>query len=178
MAFPMPPAAAAAGPLNPIELAINSVNTNTYFIGLMMILLNLGGRHLATGLTPEQDRIFQNPWFRRILLFIVVFVATRNIVTAFWMSLALILIIGYLTNDMSDLYLFGTPKKVPEPVAPQLPQGLSAEEQEIYKRLHEKVTKLKTDQLDADMAGDDPLKGRDAFLANYMNTMRVIQAVA
>ena len=43
---------------------------------------------------------------------------------------------------------------------------------------YEKVTKLKDDQLDADMAGDDPLKGRDAFLANYANTMRVIQAVA
>jgi hypothetical protein len=65
---PPPPLAAAAGPMNPIEGLINSLNTNGYLIGLSMLLLNLGGRHLALGLTPEQDKFFQNPWIRRVLL--------------------------------------------------------------------------------------------------------------
>jgi hypothetical protein len=178
MALPMPPMPLMAGaPLNPIETLIGSFNTNTYFIGLMMILLNLGGRHLAGGLTPEQDKALQNPWFRRILLFVVVFVATRNIFTAFWMSLGLVLIVGYLTNENSSFYLFGEPRKQDSAAAAAqpLPQGLSSEEQEIYRRLHDKVNRLKESETTAQQQVD-PAKVKETFLNNYVNTMRVIQA--
>jgi hypothetical protein len=110
-----------------------------------MILLNLGGRHLAMGLTPEQDRFFQAPWMRRSMLFVVIFVATRNVFTAMWLSLGLILFIGYLLNEHSSLYLFGEPTPLPPtpPPAPAMP-GLTSEEQEIYKRLHDKVSRTKS----------------------------------
>lgn len=138
---------AMMGPLNPIETLVNSFNTNPYFIGLMMIIMNLGGRHLAGGLTPEQDKLFQHPWIRRSLLFVVIFVATRNLFTALWLSIGLILVIGYLTNETSALYLFGKPKAAaaaaatsaappPAPIA-----GLTGEEQEILRRLQEKAAK-------------------------------------
>jgi hypothetical protein len=145
MAMPPPPVAALAGPLNPIEAIVMSLNTNTYLIGLSMILLNLGGRHLAMGLTPEQDRFFQAPWMRRSMLFVVIFVATRNVFTAMWLSLGLILFIGYLLNEHSSLYLFGEPTPLPPtpPPVPAMP-GLTSEEQEIYKRLHDKVNRTKS----------------------------------
>ena len=104
-----------------------------------MILLNLGGRHLAMSLTPEQDKFFQGPWIRRAMLFIVIFVATRNLFTALWLSVGLILSIGYLFNETSALYLFGSPQAAP--TAPPLPPGLTAEETEIYKRLHDKASR-------------------------------------
>jgi hypothetical protein len=145
MSLPPPPLAVALGPLNPIEALIAGLNTNTYLIGLAMILLNLGGRHLSMGLTPEQDRFFQAPWMRRAMLFVVIFVATRNIFTALWLSVALILVIGYLFNEHSDLYLFGDPVPLPPPAAPAtpLPPGLTGEEQEILKRLQDKSQKLR-----------------------------------
>jgi hypothetical protein len=145
MAMPPPPVMALAGPLNPIEAIVTSLNTNTYLIGLSMILLNLGGRHLAMGLTPEQDRFFQNPWMRRGMLFVVIFVATRNVFTALWLSIGLVLTIGYLLNEHSGLYLFGEPVPLPPqlPPAPATP-GLTGEEQEIYKRLHDKVHRTKS----------------------------------
>jgi hypothetical protein len=119
------------------------LNTNTYLIGMSMILLNLGGRHLALGLTPEQDRFFQNTWMRRAMLFVVIFVATRNVFTALWLSVALILVIGYLFNEHSDLYLFGDPVPLPAPPpAPAPPRGLTGEEQEILKRLQDKSSKM------------------------------------
>ena len=46
MSLPPPPVALPVGPLNPIEVMITGINTNTYLIGMSMILLNLGGRHL------------------------------------------------------------------------------------------------------------------------------------
>jgi hypothetical protein len=71
MSFPFPTQQTISE--NPIEDMITAVNSNPYFIGSMMLLLNLGGRHLSTGLTPEQDKFFQEPWFRRLLIFVVFF---------------------------------------------------------------------------------------------------------
>lgn len=166
MALPPPPPIVLTAS-NPLEAFIASFNTNSYFIGIMMLILNLGGRHLATGLTPEQDRFFQNVWFRRFLLFVVIFIATRNIFAAFWLSFAVIVILGYLTNEMSSLYLFGDPVK-PPPQQPQ-PTGLSPEEADIYRRLNERVTKQKENEMGI------PNTPTDSFIASYVSTMRFIQ---
>lgn len=140
MSLPPPPMAVPIGSLNPIDAVLMSLNTNTYLIGMSMILLNLGGRHLAPGLTAEQDKFFQNIWIRRAMLFVVVFVATRNLFTALWLSIGLIVVIGYLLNEHSNFYLFGEP--VPQ-VTPTPTTGLTAEEQDIYKRLHDKIGRSK-----------------------------------
>ena len=141
MALPPPPAR-PIGPLNPIDAVISGINTNTYLIGMSMIIMNLGGRHLAPSLTAEQDKFFQNQWVRRAMLFVVIFVATRNIFTAFWLSIGLIIVIGYLLNEHSSLYLFGEPVPIPAPPTAAI-TGLTPEEQDIYKRLHDKVTRAK-----------------------------------
>lgn len=141
MSLPPPPVALPVGPLNPIEVMITGINTNTYLIGMSMILLNLGGRHLAPSLTAEQDKFFQNPWIRRAMLFVVIFVATRNVFTALWLSLGLVLAIGYLFNEYSSLYLFGEPVPIPPPPAVTPTNGLTPEEQDIYKKLQDKVNR-------------------------------------
>lgn len=120
---------------------IVGINTNTYLIGMSMILLNLGGRHLAPSLTAEQDKFFQNPWIRRAMLFVVIFVATRNIFTALWLSIGLVLVIGYLFNEHSSLYLFGEPVPLPPPPSVTPTNGLTPEEQDIYRKLHDKVAR-------------------------------------
>jgi hypothetical protein len=168
MALPPPPTPIISGPMNPVEMFLNGFNTNTYFIGTMMLILNLGGRHLVGGLTPEQDKVFQHPWIRRALLFVVIFVATRNIFTAIWLSIGIIILVGYLTNDTSDLYLFGKPKKSDQPTA-----ALSPDEQEIYRRLQERVNRAESEK---------NTKGRtqepeESFVGNYQNSMRVIQSI-
>jgi hypothetical protein len=141
------PATNSTVSLNPIENTINSLNSNPYFIGSMMMLLNLGGRHLATGLTPDQDKFFQHPWFRRILIFVVFFVGTRNILTSFFMSILINLILSYILNDQSDMYLFKPNVKSSKPEVKDISgapiyTGLTPEETEIHKRLTEKLNKV------------------------------------
>lgn len=168
------------GPLNPIEAVLNSLNTNTYLIGLSMILLNLGGRHLAMGLTPEQDRFFQGPWIRRAMLFVVIFVATRNVFTALWLSVGLILSIGHLFNEHSSLYLFGEPKPAPPPPPPPPPSvaGLTSEEQEIYKRLHDKIERVKASEaLSTKNAAPFELETKDQLIKWYKQNMAAMRAV-
>lgn len=145
MSFPFPQQSIQS--LNPIENVIASVNSNPYFIGCMMLLLNLGGRHLATGLTPEQDKFFQQPWFRRLLIFVIFFVGTRNVISSLFLSIIFILLLGYLFNDQSILYLFNPnipeqktkEEKVEEPKSKH--NGLTPEEQEIHRKLSEKIAR-------------------------------------
>jgi len=139
---------AAAAPIsvglsNPLELGLASFNTNPYFIGITMLLLNLGGRFLAMEVTKEQEKVFQTTWFRAVLLFVVVFVATRNILVAFWLALIVILLLRFLFNENSDMYLFnqGINKKEKFQNQGQPVNALSPEEADIYRKLTDKLAK-------------------------------------
>jgi len=169
MAMPPPPTQVPMKASNPIEGFFGSFNTNTYFIGLMMIVLNLGGRHLASSLTPDQDRAFQHPWIRRILLFVVIFVATRNIFTAFWMSISIVLILGYLANENSRFYAFGKPLESP-PTSPN-PEGLNAEENEIFKKLQEKSKRFEEH---FKKPKQEPAPYREVFTNSYVAAMSAL----
>ena len=137
MSLPPAPVIATAVALNPIEHVFTSINTNPYFIGLMMLLLNLGGRFLGMEVTKEQEKFFQQPWIRRALIFTVLFVATRNVFVAFIMTLIVLLLLSFLFNENSDLYLFTKPKDTPS-----APVGMTPEEIEIFRKLNEKQAKL------------------------------------
>lgn len=158
-------AAAAAVQISPFEATVLSLNSNPYFIGTMMLFLNLGGRFIAMEMSKSQETFFQNPWVRRLLIFTVLFVGTRNVVVAFWMTLIIILLIGYLFNENSSLCLFDlgnpgsscaassvqNPAVGAAPVAP-VPQGgmmlpgapvggLTPEESDIFRKLSDKVSR-------------------------------------
>lgn len=143
----------AIGPIAvaPIDAALMALNSNPYFIGTMMLLLNLGGRFIAMEVTKSQEQFFQNPWIRRVLIFTVLFVGTRNVLVAFWMSLIIILLLGYLFNENSSLCLFHlgapgsscadgdsmpTPSQLQAQMTPATP--FTPEETEIFKRLQDK----------------------------------------
>lgn len=135
----LPPVLAAAAPLNPLEGLIVGINTNPYFIGLMMLLLNLGGRFLGMEISKEQEKFFQQPWVRRALIFTVLFVATRNVIVAFIMTIFVVLIMTVLLNENSVFYL-GAPIVVEAPKEGQI--GLSPEEQDILRKLMEKQARF------------------------------------
>lgn len=130
---------ATAPLLNPLEAGLASFNTNPYFIGITMLLLNLGGRFLAMEVTKEQEKFFQNTWVRAFLVFVVVFVATRNVLVAFWLSLIVIIMLRFLFNENSSMYLFSNDKK--EKFQNQVGTILTPEEADIYRKLTDKIAK-------------------------------------
>ena len=133
-------AVATAPLLNPLEAGLASFNTNPYFIGITMLLLNLGGRFLAMEVTKEQEKFFQHTWVRALLVFVVVFVATRNVLVAFWLSLIVIILLRFLFNENSTMYLFSKEKKK-ETFQNQVGSILSPEEADIYRKLTDKLAK-------------------------------------
>ena len=103
-----------------------------------MLLLNIGGRFLSLEISKEQEKFLSTPLVRRFLLFAVLFVATRNILIAAGLTVVMVLIIGYLFNENSDLCLWRScaAKKVEQKQITYT--GLSGEEVMILKRLQDK----------------------------------------
>ena len=139
--------AASVASASGIDNIIMALNTSPYVSSTMMLLLNFGGRFLGLELTKGQEKFFAHPYIRRFLIFCVMFVATRNILIALWMTILIILIVGYLTNENSALCLFG---KAALPSTTCAKEGftdgaagaLTPEEENILKILLDKKNRL------------------------------------
>lgn len=132
---------AVTGTINPLDGLLQVFNHNPYFIGLMMLLLNLGGRFISLEVTKQQEQFLQLPWVRRVLIFTVLFVATRNLWVAFWMTLVVVLFLGYLFNENSALCLFGRGGEGTTCASPngEKREEMTPEEREILQRLSAKA---------------------------------------
>ena len=157
---------AAAPVLTPIEIFANVFNNNPYFIGFMMLFLNLGGRFMVLEVTKGQEKFFQNPWVRRFLIFTVLFVGTRNLVVAAIMTLVIVLFIGYLFNENSSLCLFvnGGKGSCKSPDGEKPKETLTVEEMEILNRLSSKAQKFA--QADEKKDGGPPDLGTRVYGTN------------
>jgi hypothetical protein len=98
-------AAATTTMADTLLLSINSINMNPYILGFAYILLNLGGRFMVLSVTPGQEAFLQNIVFRPLLLFAIMFIGTRNLVVAFWLTLVILAVLHYLLNENSSWYL-------------------------------------------------------------------------
>ena len=134
--------AVAIAVTNPLDILMSSVNSNPYFIGIMMLLLNLGGRFLSLEISKEQEKVLSLPIVRRFFLFAVLFVATRNVIIAAGLTVIVILCLGYLFNENSDLCIWRSCIEKPAEVKTENFTGLTPEESMIYKRLHDKQMAL------------------------------------
>lgn len=172
------PAALASGPamvavasINPIDAFLQIFNSNPYFIGIMMLILNLGGRFISMEVTKKQELFLQLPWVRRLLIFTVLFVATRSIQVAFWTTVTVVLCLGYLFNENSALCLFGNGGTNGSKCAdkPNPGEGMTPEEKEILHRLSAKAQRYAV----ADSSGKNSSKNpQQAALDKSVNAFR------
>jgi hypothetical protein len=133
-------AAAQLVAVSPLDTFLQMFNNNPYFIGIMMLILNLGGRFISLEVTKKQEQFLQHPWVRRVLIFTVLFIATRNLWVAFWTTLTVVLFLGYLFNENSSLCLFGQGGTAGSTCALASPgEEMTPEEKEILQRLSAKA---------------------------------------
>lgn len=134
------PALVSMATINPLDTFLQIFNTNPYFIGIMMLVLNLGGRFISLEVTKKQEQFLQHPWVRRVLIFTVLFVATRNIWVAFWTTVTVVLLLGYLFNENSALCIFNVGVSGSKCVeVPKPGDEMTPEEKEILQRLSAKA---------------------------------------
>lgn len=71
---------------------IKILNDNKFFLGIMMILLNIGSRHLVDEISTNPEEYDRNIILRRVAIFAVCFVGTRDVVVATILTAAYIIL--------------------------------------------------------------------------------------
>lgn len=68
--------------LHHIHHATGFLNQNTFFAGIMMLLLNVGSRYIVHEFSTDEKEYSENILLRRICIFAVCFVGTKDVVTS------------------------------------------------------------------------------------------------
>ena len=82
---------------------------NKYMIGLIMVVVNLGARFIVNELDEKQKKLINSKYLRRLLIFLVIFMATRDLGISIVLTVVVILFLFEFFNENSDFSLL--PKK-------------------------------------------------------------------
>jgi len=84
---------------------LKHINESKFFIGVTMILLNIGSKYVDFKFTRAQEQMLRNGIAREILIFAIVFMGTRDIFYAIVLTAAFIILSEYVFNEKSDYCL-------------------------------------------------------------------------
>ena len=90
-------------------MKLADLNTNKYFTGIMMIVLNLGSRFLVMELSDTQTQMLSNKIIRRFVVFTIVFIATKDIYVSLVCTAIFIILVSGLFNENSKYCIVTKP---------------------------------------------------------------------
>ena len=88
---------------------INNLNTSKLFAGIIMILLNVGSKYVTLDISKTQESFLSNTIIRRLLVFTIVFTATRDLIISFLLTAAFVILVSGIFNENSKMCIL--PKK-------------------------------------------------------------------
>ena len=97
--------------LSSLNNTFDVLNNSKLFAGIIMILLNIGSKYIVMELSDTHEEFFNNVIIRRIIVFTVVFTATRDIIISLILTGVFILLVSGLFNEDSK---FSVLKKKPK----------------------------------------------------------------
>tara|TARA_B100001778_G_C18322308_1_gene509256 strand:- start:162 stop:635 length:474 start_codon:yes stop_codon:yes gene_type:complete len=77
---------------------MENISSNKYFIGIMMIFMNIGSRYIEIKLTKQQEAIFKSI-ARELLIFTIAFMGSRDLFVAFIITAIFIILSNYVFNE-------------------------------------------------------------------------------
>ena len=92
-----------------VNNAINSLNSSTFFAGIMMICLNIGSRYIQLNLDESTEAYIKYALTKEILVFTISWMATRNIYSALVLTAVFVVLADFILNEKSKYCLL--PKK-------------------------------------------------------------------
>jgi hypothetical protein len=81
---------------------LDAINNNKFFVGVMMIVLNIGSRHLVDEFSGSEEEYKRNILLRRIAIFAVCFIATRDVVHSTLLTAGYIIIASGVSRRSSE----------------------------------------------------------------------------
>jgi hypothetical protein len=92
----------AMAAMNTASVLLAQLNANKLLIGVSGLLVNLGSRFvLSDYMSPGQQRYMAGPAVKRVVVFCMCFVATRDLLLSVALSLAVIVLVEGLLHEES-----------------------------------------------------------------------------
>ena len=91
-----------------LEQGMGILNGSKYFAGIMMLLMNLGARNIAMELSEMHEKILGHKFIRRLLVFVLVFYATRDVKVSIIITIAFIILVSSVFHEDSDFCILPT----------------------------------------------------------------------
>ena len=88
-------------PNNSLLSFIKIINDNKFFAGVIMLTMNIGSKYISIELSKTQESYIKYSLGRQLLVFTVLWMGTRDIVTSLIMTVIFILFADYLFNEHS-----------------------------------------------------------------------------
>ena len=89
-----------------VDIWTHQLNTNKYFLAVMMVVFNLGSKYIILDLSKNQEILLKHTIFRKFTLFCVFFIGCRDIKVSFIMTILFTAITKTILNQDSMLYVF------------------------------------------------------------------------
>lgn len=87
--------------LNYINSYLTNVNSSKITIGIAMIMFNLGSKYIIMDISKNQEQFFKNIIIRRLTLFCIFFVATRDVFISLVLTAVFVVLAFGLFNQDS-----------------------------------------------------------------------------
>lgn len=81
--------------------AVALLNNNKIMWALSMVIFNLGSRHVMSDMSPTHERLLSNALFKRVAVFCMFFVATRDVIVSIIMTAAFLFVFNVLLHEDS-----------------------------------------------------------------------------
>jgi hypothetical protein len=118
-------ATSAAGNASILALATAGLSSNKYVLGIMILLINLGARYIGNELNEFSHKVLNHKFARRFLIFLVIWMGSRDIIVSLVITTCFILLSNTLLNEQSNYCIL--------PI--ESPSQITKEEYDIAKKM-------------------------------------------
>lgn len=104
-----------------LDIILQTVGTSKLFNGVSTMAMYMGGKYLTAEIPRNVEQTFNKPFFRRLFIFFIIFLAFRDVKWAILITLLFIFTFNYLLNEKSQMYIgqlfsYGPPQKEEEAI--------------------------------------------------------------
>jgi len=106
-----------------------NLNNNSFFAGMMLILLNIGSKYITVELSKSQEQYLKNSVARQLLIFAIAWMGSRDIIVALVLTGVFHVLTMYLFNEKSKFCIIPHQMRVYEDILDLNGDGVVSEEE-------------------------------------------------
>ena len=91
--------------------ALHSLNNSKLLAGVVMLMMNVGGKYIDIKLSKTQETFIRNSFVRELFIFAVAWMGTHDIVLSILLTAAFMILANYLFNEKSSLCIMSAKYK-------------------------------------------------------------------